>query len=682
MRLRTLLLLVSLCSVATAQTTLQPGIPIEREINPRYVNDFAIKLNQNEFVQLVVEQRGVDVIVKLFSPTGKLLGDFDSPNGDEGPEHVSFVAVTAGTYRVTVNPLEPKNTIKGRYQIKIVELRLATDQELKTSKNLEITKEKGIALLAEIEETIPQIKTPQTRIRAQLKAAQLLWDIDQKRASKLFADAAVGFKEFLAATDDIFLFSSTVAQLRQDIVQALAEHDPDAALELLRATRQPMAAALGQTEHFRHESALEMSIADQVMRKDPKRALQMARQSLKQGYSSNLINTLSELRRQDPELGAELANEIAAKVTNDKLLNLDASYIASSLIRFVPSPEFASQSTNGVAQPPFLSEDRVKELVQKSLDEALSYSPSKLAGQSYDPAKDAAWNLLTALKSFAQLDAIIPGSSVAVEKKMAELNPANSSVSTRNYVTVYGVNASELSVEAIEKMPVETREDQFIQLAYAKGNSSEFARARQIITEHVANPAQRRYALMQIDQTEMNRALNDGRIEDVLKYLRGIPNTRERAQQLSQVVNLIGPKLKRAAAVSALEQVRALLGASARAQDQEQMSALLELSRAFLPYDARRSFEIIEPLIEQFNELSAAARTLDGFGQEAYDGDELDFQNGSPLVVVATQMASVLGNQAVVNFERAKETSESIRALEVRLRMQLEIAEQTIKATR
>ena len=676
MQLRSLLLLVSLCSAVTAQTTLQPGIPIEHELQPQYVHDFTVKVQENDFIHLVVEQRGIDVIIKLFSPTGKALGDFDSPNGADGPEYVSFVATTAGSYRLTIGALEPKSATTGRYQIKILELRPATDQELKTHKNLELTKTKGIALLAEIEEMIPQIKSPQTRIRAQLQAGLILWDIDQKRASKLFTDATTDFKEFLTSTNDIFLFSSTIAQLRHDVVQALVQCDPDAALNFLQSTRQIMAASLGKTEHFQHESGLELSIADQVMRKDPKRALQMARQSLKQGYSGNLLGTLSELRQREPELAAEFADEIAAKVINDKLLQkLDASNIAATLIRFLPSSDFAPQSTNGVAQPPFLSEQRVKELVQKVIDEALSYSPS---GQGHDPARDCAWNMLMALKSFTQLDIIIPGSSASVEKKITEFS-AYSPVTGRQYVTVFGGNSAELSVDVIEKMPVETREDQYLQLAYGKGNNGDFTSARQIINERIINPSQRRFALMQLDQTEMNRALNEGKVEEVLRYLRGIQNVRERGQQLAQVANHIGPGMKRATALNLLEQIRSLLSPSLQAQDQEQMFALLEVSRAFLRYDVKRSFEIIDPLIEQFNDLSTAARKLDGFGQDYYDGEELDLQNGNPLATVASQISSVLGNQAVANFARAKATTERILAPEVRLKIYLEIAERTVK---
>src|SRR5262245_42986418 len=68
--------------------TLQPGQPIERTISGSEVHSYSVHLDQNQFLQLVVDQRGVDVVVRVIAPDGKSLGEFDSPNGDSGPENV------------------------------------------------------------------------------------------------------------------------------------------------------------------------------------------------------------------------------------------------------------------------------------------------------------------------------------------------------------------------------------------------------------------------------------------------------------------------------------------------------------------------------------------------------------------------------------------------------------------
>ena len=678
MKLRTLLLLFFLCSAASAQTTLQTGTPIERELGPGEIHQFTLSLEQNNFVQLVVEQRDIDLIIRVTSPSGKSLGEFDSPNGSEGPEHVSFVALDAGNYQIHVGPLDPKNTTKGSFQIKVLEVREATDQELKTSKNLEVTKAKGVALLADIEAIIPQIKSAQSRVKAQIQIAQLFWDIDEKRASKLFAGAITDCKEFLASLDEeeLSLYGPTAVQLRHDVIQALATRDPDLALNFLHATSPMISSAFTKLEHSRQEAALELSIADQILRNNPKRTLQMARQSLKHGYSSNLISTLYELRRKDPQLGAELANDIAAKVLNEKLLkHVEAAFIAANLLRIVP--EMPAQSTNDAAAPPLLPVDRVRELIQKMLDESLSYTQP--ARQSYDPAKDAALNMLAALTSIPELDTITTGGKAAVEKKIAELG---SSMENMGYATLSSEKTVAPSLQEIAKMPVEVREQHYIQVAENEGSNGDFSSAREILNERVTNPSQRVQALKQLEQQEMYRALSQSRIADVVRILNGFRNSRERAQQVSQLVQHVGQGHKRATAINLLEQLRGSLSQAAQAQDQVHMYALLEIARAFSRYDVKRSFEIIDPLIEQFNELSTAARTLNGFGADYYKDEEMDLQNSTPVAIVAGQITSVLGTLAVVSFDRTKAMVERIRAPEVRLKAYLDIAQQTVQVAK
>ena len=86
-------------------------------------------------------------------------------------------------------------------------------------------------------------------------------------------------------------------------------------------------------------------------------------------------------------------------------------------------------------------------------------------------------------------------------------------------------------------------------------------------------------------------------------------------------------------------------------------------------------------MIDQFNELCAAARTLEGFGSEYYEDEELNLQNGNSVGQMATRVANVLATLALVSFERARTASDKIRLPEVRLRVYLEIAQQTIQPT-
>src|SRR4030095_12835255 len=280
-----LLCLLLVFPVATAQTqndksTLQPGTPIERTIGPGESHSFTINLADEQFLQFVVNQLGVDLIVRVFSPSGKRLGDFDSPNGSEGPENVSIVAVKGGEYRIVVSALDSNSVEKpGRYEIKTLEIREATEQEVKVGKDEDERKAKGLALLDEIVNSIPEIRQPQTRIRVKLQSATLLWTIDDKKAAKLLSESVTESMNYLLGLKPEDSSSDEAAQwaqlIRVEAVQTLAFHDPEAALTLLRSTRKPLKGETDRNE-LEADRQLELSLASQIAAKNPQRAFELA----------------------------------------------------------------------------------------------------------------------------------------------------------------------------------------------------------------------------------------------------------------------------------------------------------------------------------------------------------------------------------------------------------------------
>jgi hypothetical protein len=670
----------------TQGSTLQVGTPVERQIGPGQVHVYNIAVEENMFVQLVVVQSGVDVTIQVGSPTGKSLGDFDSPNGANGPEPVSFVAITAGTYRVVVAPLNRQDQTTGKYEIKIVELRQATDQEIKTSKNVEVVKAKGLALLTEVDGLIAEQRLVQSRARAQLQAARLLWDVDEKRSSKYLADAVNSVKEIFAAIDpasyEYMQAHGQISTLRNEIAQLLASRDPEAALDFIHTTKPPGNPWGGDPRDLLiTESSLELSISNQLLASDPKRMAQIARQNLKKGYSTNLIETLAKLRSKQPELAAELANEIGAKLVNENLLKKqDAAMLAANLFRNCRATQRDVQKA-GLGESPIdslISPEMCRDLLQKSIQDALSFKQP--AANTYTPERDAAWNLLTALQSLGQeLETVVTGSTASVEKKLTELNTPSDPNQVAFQQVQNKINEAPIdtALESVEKVPTELRDQLYTQIANNAASRGEGARARQLINEKFPNNFQRRQALSNIDMQEMYFFMSHGKIDDALRTIAAARTPRERANLLSQIVRQIGQGQKRATAITQLDQARSLLSPAVQAQDQEQLRALLELARMYARYDSKRAFDIVEPLIDQLNELCGAARTLEGFGPQYYHDDELDLEGSNTVAYAATQLTGAIGNLAIVNFERAKSAADRLRLPEVRLRAYLDIAQAT-----
>jgi hypothetical protein len=203
-------------------------------------------------------------------------------------------------------------------------------------------------------------------------------------------------------------------------------------------------------------------------------------------------------------------------------------------------------------------------------------------------------------------------------------------------------------------------------------------RARQIATDFIVNARQRQDALNNLERQAIQDAINKGRLDEAIYGIGRLRLPRDRANMISQLVGRLGSGVKKEAALNALEQVRRMLGASPRAEDQEQLNALLQTSIAFSAYDSKRAFDILEPIIDQFNDMGVAALALNGFGQQYFQDGELILQNGNPVANTASQLTQALGKLAVSDFERAHTDADKLRYPEVRAAAYLAIAQQAI----
>jgi CHAT domain-containing protein/Tfp pilus assembly protein PilF len=116
---------------------LQPNQAGERELAGGQTHRYKVELKEGEFIQVRVEQIGIDVVVRLLEKDSRKLAEIDSPNGTQGFEILSFIVSDAGSYTVEVGSLEA-NAAKGRYTIFLETPRAATEKDVKTlqAKNL------------------------------------------------------------------------------------------------------------------------------------------------------------------------------------------------------------------------------------------------------------------------------------------------------------------------------------------------------------------------------------------------------------------------------------------------------------------------------------------------------------------------------------------------------------------
>src|SRR5262245_50231911 len=246
--------------------------------------------------------------------------------------------------------------------------------------------QKDLAMLVGIRAQAPTLKLVENRVMIQATAAGLIWKQDEKQARAVFKTAIASLAEITSAMDQsdpqYDSMAQTISELRLNLLDIVTQFDPQLALDLVHATRQP-SPPRRQSSYSPPdiEIQLEGRLAGLIASKDPQRALQLARASLAKGLSSELISTLSQLRSSDKEAAATLSQEIIAKLRAENRMTPDVSGIAFSLAHM-----FRSQAGD---------ERSFRELLNLLVGSALDTS---LSGKINQSELHLAQNLLSQLR--------------------------------------------------------------------------------------------------------------------------------------------------------------------------------------------------------------------------------------------------------------------------------------------
>src|SRR5438477_665493 len=276
--------------------------------------------------------------------------------------------------------------------------------EKELAKRQELEK-KTLGLLDEVIGAAWSLKLSENRSYVLSKAADLLWPHDEKRARNLFWEALNSLnlsgnqtldgttpkdpptndsakpsptktptKEQVQALNQYY----ATLQRRREFLHKVAQRDPQLALDMLHASRPPLPRLIAGTVRPDDETDLEQEIAYEAVARDPKHALQIARESLAKGLSLQIINLLFQLNQKDQDAGTELAGDIIAKLNTENFeKNGYALLVAMQLLessRTGGSFLVVSVSPSSSFKPLKLEDGQKQSLVDMIANAALSVS--------------------------------------------------------------------------------------------------------------------------------------------------------------------------------------------------------------------------------------------------------------------------------------------------------------------
>ena len=117
-----IILLVHHPATGEAVGTLSLNRGIERRLAGNQTHTYQFALKPGQFVHVVVNQKGIDVVLTLIDPNSRRLVELDRWSDLQGPESVSWIAESSGVYELEIRAAR-KQAPWGTYEAKITELR-------------------------------------------------------------------------------------------------------------------------------------------------------------------------------------------------------------------------------------------------------------------------------------------------------------------------------------------------------------------------------------------------------------------------------------------------------------------------------------------------------------------------------------------------------------------------------
>jgi hypothetical protein len=174
---------------------------------------------------------------------------------------------------------------------------------------------------------------------------------------------------------------------------------------------------------------------------------------------------------------------------------------------------------------------------------------------------------------------------------------------------------------------------------------------------------------------EVARAVEKGDTEGAKGIVSRIKAKERRARALAELAVAFALKGDKKSASLLLEEARGLI--DRQPDNEKEIEALLEVARAYALVEPAKTFELIDPLIEQANDMLTAAALLEKFGQGGglfRKGEMILWPGLTELGGAYARYVKALSELARVDFDRTKATADRFNRDEARLMARMIVA--------
>lgn len=568
------------------------------------------------------------------------------------------------------------------------------EQEAAKQKELE---KKTLNLLDEVISAAWSLKLPANRSYVLATAADLSWPHDEKRARSLFWEALNNLnlptyqplddpnakernkaqttarpngptKEQLQEVNQYYATLET----RNEFLRKVARRDPQLALDMMRSTRQPPPPQTTGMPEPDLDADLEQELIYAAAANDPKRALQIARESVAKGLTFQTLNLLNQVAQKDQDTAAQLATDIIAKLNTENFNTSPyAPWFAIQMLEWsrTDGPVLTAGTSSNL---PFkrlkLDDDQKRDLVDMLTDAALSV------------AKPG--NILQNIRFvMPEIEQYAPDRAVKLKAQLTEFSRTlpqwQRDVDDFN-VTFENATPEEM-IKAANKLSDDRRAALFYRAAAKAVARGETDRYRELLNSQIENEDERKAALDSLNKEQMYYDISQGKADELEKLLPLIRAKEQRAIAMSRLAMLLEKKDQHDEAVKLLDEARALVKVDLA--NDAQSNALLEVMLGYALVDPPKAFAMIEPIIDRTNDDISKLLLLDKIVKSgAVKNGEIVMQQ--PQIPLESSMVKYSSGVVVLgkaDFDRTKALADRFQRNELRIVARLMLAQALLR---
>ncbi len=542
--------------------------------------------------------------------------------------------------------------------------------------------ERQAAIVSQLTSDADGLGLAENRSFVYARLGAMLWKRDQKQASAFFQKSI----------DDLVTAQSQAESearnrpnrsgyeyrinqaIRPTILMTIATSDAKFALESLYRTRTgaiqraltqaadptPKIADVGGIgiAQVRNELNLEQRITRLAAEQDPATAVKLLVDSLKRGISSETLSLLKKLFEKDAEAANGLASEVLDKLMSSDFSNnpgdMDTVNLATTILN-----DYIRDKKPDVKEIKF-NDMQIRSLAGKLISFTLSQD-SRYGTQRFAAVVNIAQKLqpgsVAALKKL-QKSSLFPG-MMAVDPDVRKI--IDSRASPAQMVT----EARSLAPD--ERAPVyqaaATRMAQTGDINGATGLLNQYFTGAALDNAlNAMNIAYANYLIGQTKYTEAEHFIDDLAYEPRRMMLLGLATAAFKKN----------PTDNKSFSVGVLRKVRTMM--PDRPSDNSELVQFMQLAGAYAPIDADESFNCLEPLAPQLNELADASAMVQGFQNNG------SVRLGEFVIGMGWQFGfqidtGTLRTLAKTDLERAQKLIDLFTRREIRAAFRLQLAE-------